>query len=129
MESGFPASLAVAVTYTLANSSIRIDYEAIPDGKMPIALTNHAYFNLDGFGKDYSKHKFQIFADRYTDVDDNLIPNGNRPLVDATPFDLRTPKFIVDEKGNFFDYDHNMILSPPKLLKHLTAYHSDLPQL
>lgn len=112
MENGFPASLTVTVTYTLTNSSIQIDYEAIPDGKTPIALTNHAYFNLDGFGKDYGKHKFKIFADRYTEVDGNLIPNGNRPLVDSTPFDLRTPKYIVNETGDFFNYDHNMILSP-----------------
>ena len=112
MENGFPSNLDVTVTYTLTNSTIQIDYKAIPDGKTPIALTNHSYFNLDGFGKDYGTHKFQIFADRYTDVDDNLIPNGNRPLVDSTPFDLRTLKCIVNETGDFFNYDHNMILSP-----------------
>ncbi len=111
-EDGFPSDLEVEVTYTLKDASIQIDYKAIPSGKTPIALTNHSYFNLDGFGKDIRTHKFQIFADRYTQVDSDLIPNGNRPLVDSTPFDFRTPKFIVDEKGDFFDYDHNMILSP-----------------
>lgn len=111
-EDGFPSDLQVEVTYTLKEASILIDYKAVPDGKTPIALTNHSYFNLDGFGKDISTHKFQIFADKYTQVDDDLIPNGNRPLVDSTPFDFRFPKSIVDENGKFFDYDHNMILSP-----------------
>lgn len=111
-EDGFPSNLEVEVTYTLKDASIYIDYKAIPDGKTPIALTNHSYFNLDGFGKDISTHKFQIFADKYTQVDGDLIPNGNRPLVDSTPFDFRSPKPIVNENGEFFDYDHNMILSP-----------------
>ncbi len=116
-ESGFPSDLSVIVTYTLENASIKIDYEAIPDGKTPIALTNHTYFNLDGFGKDISTHKFQIFANRYTGVNSKLIPNGNRPLVDSTQFDLRNPKSIVDKKGEFFDYDHNMIISPKTFKK------------
>ena len=51
-EDGFPCNLSVEVTYTLKNNSIIISYKAVPDGATPIALTNHAFFNLDGFGGD-----------------------------------------------------------------------------
>ena len=112
-EEGFPANLKVTVTYTLSNSALIIEYTAIPDAKTPIALTNHSYFNLNGLGDTILNHKVQIFADRYTEVDSTLIPNGNHPAVDGTVFDLRLPKDIgqaVD--GSFDGYDHNFILSP-----------------
>ena len=106
-EEGFPAGLAVKVKFTLNDAAVRIDYEAIPDGKTPIALTNHSYFNLDGFGGVIDEHIATIYADRYTEVDDALIPNGERPLVSDTEFDFTRPKKI----GNS-EYDHNFILCP-----------------
>ena len=65
-EEGFPSGLAVAVTYTLEGATLMISYKAIPDGKTPVALTNHAYFNLDGFGGTVKEQTIQIYADRYT---------------------------------------------------------------
>ena len=112
-EEGFPAELAVEVTYEMQGHALLISYRAIPDGTTPIALTNHAYFNLDGLGGDVGDHLVQIWADRYTEVDEELIPTGNRPSVDGTVFDMRAPRRI----GEAFSepcggYDHNMILSP-----------------
>ncbi|MBQ5840747.1 MAG: galactose mutarotase [Clostridia bacterium] len=112
-DDGFPCGLAVEVTYTLSDGALHIAYTAVPEGKTPIALTNHAYFNLDGFGGDVSRHTLQIWADRYTEVDDALIPNGNRPLVEGTPLDFREMRPLKrDADEIFFDCDHNMILSP-----------------
>lgn len=112
-EEGFPARLDVSVTYTLTDTDLRIDYRAVPDAKTPIALTNHAYFNLDGFGGDILNHTAEIFADRYTEVDSSLIPNGNRPLTTGTVFDLRKPTKIGAHVGAEFEgYDHNFILNP-----------------
>ena len=110
-EDGFPAALDVEVTYTLENNALHIGYKAIPTGKTPIALTNHAYFNLDGFGGTVDHHTVQIFANRYTAVDDLLIPNGQRPLVEGTGFDFRTPRTLAIN-GVFGEVDHNLILSP-----------------
>ncbi len=54
-----------------------------------------------------------IYADRYTEVDDKLIPNGNRPSVVGTPFDFLTPHKIGERcGGDFIGYDHNFVLSP-----------------
>ncbi len=114
-EEGFPSKLTSRVTYVLDGAALLIDYVAIPEGKTPIALTNHAYFNLDGFGGTIEEHEAVIYADRYTEVDDNLIPNGNRPAVEGTPFDFKTPHKIGERCGeDFIGYDHNFILSPEK---------------
>lgn len=112
-EDGFPSNLAVEVTYTIQDSCLMISYQAIPDGTTPIALTNHAYFNLDGFGDTIKDHTIQIWADRYTEVNDKLIPTGNRPSVTGTAFDLRMPKKIQEAFCSAIQgYDHNMILAP-----------------
>lgn len=112
-EDGFPSNLSVEVTYTLKNNSIIISYKAVPDGTTPIALTNHAFFNLDGFGGDIKEHTVQISADSYSEVNDKLIPTGNHPNVIGTPLDLRLPKKVDEDFSPAFDgYDHNMILFP-----------------
>ena len=112
-EEGFPARLDVTVSYILSETDLIIDYKAVPHGKTPISLTNHAYFNLDGFGGDILEHVMTIYADRYTEVDETLIPNGNRPCVKDTAFDFtvarRIGERISDTDGG---YDHNFILSP-----------------
>ncbi len=112
-EDGFPASLLVKVKFTLKDAAVIIEYKAVPDGKTPIALTNHSYFNLDGFGKTIDKHIATIYADRYTEVDEKLIPNGVRPTVEGTAFDFTSPKKIGSDFGASVDgYDHNFILCP-----------------
>ena len=113
MDEGFPASLEVEVRYTIIGTALKIDYSAIPDGKTPIALTNHSYFNLNGLGSTVLEHTVEIFADRYTEVGDDLIPNGNRPEVKGTVFDLTRSTSIGEHVGaDFIGYDHNFILSP-----------------
>lgn len=112
-EDGFPAGVEVKVKYTLVGATVIIEYSAIPDSKTPIALTNHSYFNLDGFGGVIDNHTATIYADRYTEVGENLIPTGQRPLVDGSAFDFRTPKQIGKNFGTEIDgYDHNFILCP-----------------
>ena len=112
-ENGFPGGLMTKVKFTLLGTAIKIDYEAIPESKTPIALTNHSYFNLDGFGSVINNHSATIYANSYTEVGDGLIPNGNRPTVDGTAFDFRTAKSIGCDFGKSVDgYDHNFILCP-----------------
>ena len=117
-EEGFPAGLMSKVKFTLIDTAIMIEYEATPDGKTPIALTNHSYFNLDGFGGVIDNHIATIWADWYTEVGDNLIPTGNRPRVNGTAFDFKTPKKIGEGFGKDIDgYDHNFVLCPDLYIK------------
>ena len=112
-EDGFPAEVFTKVTFTLDGAAVKIYYQAIPDGKTPIALTNHSYFNLDGFGGLIDDHIATINADSYTEVNEKLIPNGNRPCVKGTPFDFTSPKRIGEDFGTKVDgYDHNFIICP-----------------
>ena len=112
-EEGFPGGLKVTVRYTLLGRALIIDYRAVPEKKTPIALTNHAYFNLNGMGENIYSHEIEIFADRYTEVNENLIPTGEHPSVEGTVFDLREPREIGEAiKGGFFGYDHNFAVTP-----------------
>ncbi len=112
-EDGFPSALFTKVTFTLKDASVIIYYQAIPDGKTPVALTNHSYFNLDSFGGLIDNHLMTIYADSYTAVGDTLIPTGERPNVEGTPFDFRGPKKIGEDFGKGVDgYDHNFVLCP-----------------
>ena len=112
-EEGFPAGVMVKVKFTLQGAAVIIEYEAKPDGKTPIALTNHSYFNLDSFGGVIDNHVLTMWADRYTEVGENLIPTGNRPLVEGTAYDFRSPKKIGEDFGKSVDgYDHNFVLCP-----------------
>ncbi len=112
-EEGFPSALAVKLSYTLSDCDLIIDYLAAPDGKTPVSMTNHSYFNLDGFGGDIKSHTAKIYADTYTEVGDNLIPTGEHPSVVGTAFDFRSPHKIGERiGGDFIGYDHNFVLKP-----------------
>jgi len=112
-ECGFPAGLTTKVTFTLEGTALIISYEATPEGKTPIALTNHAYFNLNGVdGSTVYSHKARIYANEYTAVNEELIPTGEHPKTAGTVFDFSTMREIGPFPEGFGGYDHNLVLSP-----------------
>ena len=119
-ECGFPGDLKAFVTYSLKGEALIIDYKAYPEKKTPISMTNHAYFNLFGMGGNVYSHEVTLYADRYSAIDENLLPTGEHPSVEGTLLDLRAPKVLGDTiKGDFPGYDHNFLLCPTKFKEFL----------
>ena len=121
-DQGFPGNVQVRVVYTLSDDgALRIDYHAETDRPTVINMTNHSYFNLNGdLSSSMCNHLLTIDADRYTPVDDTLIPLGDLRPVDRSPFDFRQAKPIGQDIESHHPqmlighgYDHNYVLNHP----------------
>lgn len=115
-EEGYPGNFKIEVTYTLTNDNeLQIDYSGSVDKPCPVNITHHGYFNLTGQAKrDILNHEVQIFAHRYTVVDETLIPTGELKPIYGTPMNFNEPFTIgsrIDEVEG--GYDHNYVLSKP----------------
>jgi aldose 1-epimerase len=133
-EEGYPGNLSVTATYTLTeDDALRLEYRATTDQDTVVNLSQHSYFNLRGAGHpgDVLGHIVEIKADRFTPVDEGLIPTGELRPVAGTPFDFRRPTAIGARIGESDPqlrfgrgYDHNWILNsrPGELALDATVY-------
>lgn len=119
-EEGYPGTLRVTTIYSLTeDNALKIQYKATTDQDTVVNLTHHSYFNLAGKG-DILSHEVMLPADKFTPVDNTLIPTGELRPVAGTPFDFRTPTAIGarigqdDEQLKFGGgYDHNWVINKP----------------
>lgn len=108
-EEGFPGTMKVQVTYVFdENNKLTIRYLATTDKDTVVNLTNHAYFNLNETG-DILGHELQVFADRITDVDEGLIPNGEYFDIHGSALDVSEPAVIgecISRRASCHYIDH-----------------------
>ena len=116
-EEGYPGNLDVTIRYTLtADDIFRIEYSAVTDQPTVLNLTNHSYFNLAG-KDDVLAHELLLKCDRYTPVDDGLIPTGEVEPVGGTALDFTQPTAIGARNMQAGlavpGYDHNFVINRP----------------
>ena len=112
-EEGYPGNLKVTVTYTLDDhDELTTLIEAETDKPTPVNLCNHTYFNLSEADTSILGHVLTLYADRFTQVNNELIPTGILSPVRGTAMDFNNSNAVGDRissvKGG---YDHNYILN------------------
>lgn len=116
-EEGYPGNVEFFVRYSLRDDcSLEIHSRARTDRRTVVALTNHAYWNLDGAGAGtIDDHVLRIPASRYTPADDTMIPTGEIATVGGTNLDFRDATAIGARVGELEStpargYDHNFVI-------------------
>ncbi|GGI06933.1 aldose epimerase family protein [Egicoccus halophilus] len=115
-EEGYPGRLEVTAVYEVVDGEVRLTYRAGTDARTPVNLTNHAYVNLAGEPVGtVEDHEVQLFAQRWTPVDDGQIPTGDIAEVAGTPLDCRRAVRIGDRLPALVDtvaggFDHNLVV-------------------
>ena len=118
-NNGFPGNVTVSVVYRLGqNNDLHIAYKAVSDKKTPISLTNHAYFNLNGYESEtILNHVLKLECSAFTPVDAFSIPTGEIRSVEGTAFDFRAEKTIgadIDRDEEQLQltggFDHNFVI-------------------
>jgi aldose 1-epimerase len=113
-EEGYPGNLHAEVIYTLTgDDELKIDYTTTADKATPVNLTNHCYFNLSaGADSTILDHELMLNADKYTPVNEKLIPTGKIDDVKGGPMDFTTAKKIGRDIAQVSGgYDHNWVLN------------------
>ena len=122
-DQGFPGEFNITVTYTLNDDNeLIINYNGKSNKDTIANMTNHSYFNLGGHTSGTAMNeKLYINANKFVEVDNELIPTGNLLDVENTPMDFRKPKKIGDEINADFEqlhftggYDHSFVINKSK---------------
>lgn len=132
-DMGYPSTLTLDVTFTVEDDdTLAITYHATADGDTILNPTNHTYFNLNGYdGGDILDTELWINADTILEVDEYLLPTGNRLPVVGTPFDFTTPKPIGRDIAADHPqiklgggYDHNFCIADAVGYRHIVSAYS-----
>lgn len=100
-EEGYPGKLTVSIIYKIKKQKIYIDYYAKSNKDTICNLTNHTYFNLNGYNsEDILNQEIQIFADKFSEDNDCFLPTGNILSVKNTPLNLQKRQVIGKNINN-----------------------------
>lgn len=123
MDQGFPGEFNISVTYSLDNdNNLKIEYNGTSNKDTIANMTNHSYFNLCGHNSGSAmEQELYINADKYVEVDNELIPTGELKDVSNTPMDFRVSTKIGSRINDDFKqfeytggYDHSFVINKTK---------------
>lgn len=132
-KNGFPGELKVDVTYAVDDENgIQITYDAVSDKDTILNMTNHTYFNLNGFDNgDIKDNVLTLRGDYFTPIGAGLITTGELVPVEGTPFDFRTAKPIGKDFAADYPqlikthgYDHNYVIGEKGVMKNFASAYS-----
>lgn len=115
-DQGFPGELKVDLEIRLTDDDeLVLSYTAVSKEDTIINLTNHSYFTLNGAKGDALDHLVKIEADKYLEVDDELIPTGRildaaGTAVDFSDFRRLGEKIYDESVQRFKGYDVNYVI-------------------
>ena len=89
-EEGYPGRLLARVSYYWESAGVLcVGYDAVSDRETVVNLTNHSYFNLDGFdGEDAMKQRLWLGSSVMAHFDENSTPDGEFMDVAGTALDF-----------------------------------------
>jgi aldose 1-epimerase len=113
-EEGFPGNCNVEVKYSLSqNNELKIEYKATSDKPTAVNITNHSYFNLSA-GRDSTilGHEIFINADKFVEVNNELLPTSTLLDVKGTSMDFTVPAAVGTDIAKVSGgYDHTYVLN------------------
>ncbi|QIH77610.1 galactose-1-epimerase [Macrococcoides canis] len=111
LDQGFPGELKMEVTYALTDDNVlEVTYKGRSDRLTVFNPTNHSYFNLNSHDSgDVLHHKLWLNSNKYSELNDESIPTGNKIEVANTNMDFTELRKISDDKTD--EYDDNFILN------------------
>jgi aldose 1-epimerase len=117
-DQGFPGALTVQLEVSLPGGRT-IDWRCTAQVTQasPVAVTNHAYFNLGG-DKSVLGHRLQIAAHYFAPIDSDLIPLAHLRPISGTDFDfgilrVLSERWLTSEQTRLAGgYDHAFLLDP-----------------
>ncbi|CAO4378004.1 unnamed protein product [Caenorhabditis nigoni] len=113
-EDGLPGDAKIDVTYTVNDrNQLIIEHHATCETAGLLALTNHAYWNLDG-SEDVKEHFLEVDSEEYVEVDDTFCPTGAIRCVKGTRFDFRSGKQLKafgESENEVLDLDNDLVIA------------------
>ncbi|CAI2352784.1 unnamed protein product [Caenorhabditis sp. 36 PRJEB53466] len=112
-EDGLPGDAKIDVTYTVNDrNQLIIEHYATCQRPGFLALTNHAYWNLDG-SDDVTEHWLEMDSDQFVEVDESACPTGAIRPSAGTIFDFKHAKQLkkAGEAGKLVELDNDLVIA------------------
>lgn len=98
---GFPGAIEARCRYEVDGGELRLSLSATSDGPTICNLAQHSYFNLSG-SSSIDDHVLTLAADRYTPLDEALLPAGEVARCDETRDFRRARRIGTTELDDHF---------------------------